>query len=396
MSLPIIRLLGAQNIFVSGVFSKGPESHFYFSIISKSRYLNETIIFREIDYELDQIQALINFGKQQKDNPVIFLASDKDMIFTSKYREILKDYFLFTLPPHDVLDTILNKDKFIPFAQKENLPIPKSKEIFGKELMSNSRYFEFPFILKPSWRDINWLNYFGRQKVLYINCEKDIEDNLDKIDSLDIKFLIQEIIPGRESNIFCSFAILNNNSDPIEIGHCKKIRQYPRGFGNTALAEPIFDDELEALSIKIFKILNLKGYASIEYKKDPRDEKFKIMEVTPNRFNRQFAVTNIIGLNLPYSLYNFEVGNDYELPKTIYRKTRWVSEVNEIRAFRSYIISKEYTPISWLKELKRIGLFEIFDKKDLKPFLQLITKTISKIFILSLYRLKSKKGYPNY
>lgn len=206
---------------------------------------------------------------------------------------------------------------------------------------------------------------------------------------LNTNLLIQEIIAGNERNILCSFAILDNSSNPLEIGHCRKIRQSPKHFGNTALAEPIIDDELEELSLSIFKALKLKGYASIEYKKDPRDEKLKILEITPNRFNRQFAVTNLKGLNLPYALYNFELGIKHKSSKIISAKAKWVSEVNELRSIRSYIFSKEYSLTKWAKELKNVQWFEIFDRKDIKPFIILLSKSIKITFIKLFYMLKN-------
>lgn len=161
MALPIIRLLATKNIQVSGLFGKGPVYHFYSNIIRHSKYLKEKIYFNDSAYESGLIEALVEFGKEQKEKPVIFLASDQDMIITSRYREILKDYFLFTMPSHNMLETLLNKEKFIDLAYEKNLPIPKSKKILsGKEIEEATEDFEFPFIIKPSWRDDNWLLKF--------------------------------------------------------------------------------------------------------------------------------------------------------------------------------------------------------------------------------------------
>lgn len=374
MSLPIIRLLGVKELNITALFSN---HRFYTEIIQQSKYIKEKIFFDNNSYESELINCLLKYGEKQKIKPVLFLASDQDMIITSKNRELLKELYSFTLPPHNLLESILNKESFIDLATKNKLPIPKSKYLdSSKGLLDIIKDFDYPFIIKPSWRNNVWLKYFREQKVIYINSKDDLDSKLHLLSKINVKFLVQEIIPGDENNIFCTFAVLDTNSNPLEIGSCKKIHQYPPYFGNTSLAKTIEDEELEETSKNIFQQLNLIGYSSIEYKKDPRDGKLKILEITPNRFNRQFAVTSLSGQNLPYTLYNFETGGDIKPTAKLITNKLWMSEVNELRAIKSYLSSKEFSLIKWIYNIFNIRIFEIFSIKDIKPFLTLIKKTL--------------------
>ncbi len=392
MSLPIIRSLGIKGIDITACFGLSNKLTPYHSIVKGSKYIKEKIYFEEDNYSANLITSLISYSKTQKEKPVLFLASDQDLISCSENRISIQDYFHFTLPPHELIDKLLNKEKFIDLAISNDLTIPKSKKIIsGKEIILASKEFRFPFIIKPSWRNNEWLNKFKEQKLFYINNATDLWATSDLIKNIKTNFFMQEIITGGETNILCSFAILDNNSDPIELGFCRKLRQYPKDFGNTSLAEPIYDKELEKLSIEIFKKLKLAGYASIEFKRDPINNNLKIIEITPNRFNRQFAVTNIIGLNLPYALYNFELGNNHKSKRKVYSNLKWVSEVNEFRTIKSYIRSKEYSQFGRLKGLKKIGWFEIFDKKDFRPFFILVIDKFKKTMGFK-YIIKNKKN----
>lgn len=365
VALPIIRSLGRKDIDVTGIFSSGKRYHFYSGIIRNSKYMKRRICFDESAYESELINTLVEWGKKCGTQSTLFLASDQDMIAVSKHRDQLKEYFLFLLPPHETLIGLLNKHRFVRVAQNCGLPIPKSAVAFcGEDIEEATREFEFPFIIKPSWRDNDWLDRFGEQKVFQVNSRTDLKE-------MDTEFVVQEVIPGNERNIFCSFAVLDVDSNPIEMGHCRKIRQHPRHFGNTSLAETIQDDDLGFVSTGVFKKLGLKGYASIEYKRDPRDNQLKIIEVTAGRFNRQFAVTGLAGMNLPYTLYNYLVGADIKPAKAESGNARWASEVNELRSMKAYVSSKEYSLLSWVKELGNVKCYEIFDKKDLVPFVAL-------------------------
>lgn len=373
MALPIIRLLGNENITITTVFGISNKKSLYQSLINKSKFINKKIFFDESNYAHNLIEKLIQSARELDHKPVLFIASDTDLDIISSYRYILSEYFLFSLPSDKIINEILNKDKFIELAEKLNLPTPKAVKISDiSELSETNFYFNFPFIIKPSWRTIEWLKKFKEKKVFVINNENDLVQCINSLMDFPSEYFVQELIEGPDSNIYCSFAILNKNSEPISMVFCQKLTQYPPQFGNTSISRPVIREELSHLSKKIFKKLGLVGYASIEYKFDERDNTFKIIEVTPNRFNRQFATTTIQGLNLPYVLYCFETGLPVTNNVLKESKKLWLSEVNEIRRIRFYEKKKIKEYFNLLVNLFRVKVFEIFDMEDIKPFLFLL------------------------
>lgn len=379
MSLPIIRSLGQCGVEITACFGFGKYPSRFQDIIKCSKYIKKSIFFDEANYENSLIEALMTHGKSQNFKPVLFISSDQDLEIISRNRQQISDYYHFSLPEHDLIDKLLCKEKFIDLAINYKLPIPKSKKINDiNNILSAVNNFNYPFIIKPSWRNNDWLFKFKSEKTFYIKTREDLLYLASRLKNIKTNFLIQEIIPGPESNIFCVFAVLDKHSEPIEIGTCRKIRQYPKDFGNTSIAELISNKEIEELSRKIFKKLKLIGYASIEFKFDPSVEDFKIIEITPNRFNRQFMVTNIIGLNLPFSLYKMEIGLENNIPDFKIKERFWISEVNEIRTFKDYLKSNEFSFLEYLKLILKVRKFEIFDFRDIKPFILLIINYVKK------------------
>lgn len=379
MALPIIRLLGNKNINITSVFGISNKKSLYQSLISKSKFIHQKIFFDESNYAIDLIEKLIQSARKLDHKPVLFIASDTDLEIISGYRNHLSKYFLFSLPPDKIINGILNKDKFIELAAKFNLPIPKSVRISNiSELGETNFNFNYPFIIKPSWRNNEWLNIFKEKKVFVINNEKEFVQCIKSLKDFPSEYIVQELIAGPDSNIYCSFAILDRNSEPLSMGFCQKITQYPPQFGNTSIARPIVEEnikqEISSLSKEVFKKLGLVGYASIEFKLDEQDNSFKIIEVTPNRFNRQFAVTAIERLNLPYDLYQFELGRNVTKKSIKYSKKFWLSEVNEIRRIRFYEKKKIKECFNLFMNLFKVKVFEIFDMRDIKPFLSLFMK----------------------
>lgn len=372
MSLPIIRSLGKKGVYITAVFGRGKFRSPYQSIISESKFIKEKIFFDETDYEDSLISVLCEYGKKQEIKPVIFLASDTDLQIISKNRDKLSGYYHFSLPPHNLIEKLLHKEDFIDLAIEKGFDIPYSVKIQNfDELEEITRTFNFPFIIKPSWRDNDWLNKFKEKKLFLINSLSDLKAFQETAANLNCNFLVQQLISGSEENIYCTFSIVDKNSDIIQMGCCRKIRQYPKNFGNTSVAQTCSNGQVEKLTESVIKKLNAVGYISIEYKYDPNDNKYKIIEITPNRFNRQFLVTDILGLNLPYTLYLMELGHIIEYSKTNIKKGNWLSEVNEIRTFKNY--RNEFRFLNYFNTLLHTRRMEIFSITDPKPFLKLVS-----------------------
>ncbi|MCL6495318.1 MAG: hypothetical protein K6T54_11140 [Ignavibacterium sp.] len=381
MALPVIRLLGQNNINVDAIFGNRKTKANYQILIKKSKYIKNALFFDENEYEENLINLLIEYGQKCKLKPVLFLASDTVLNYVSANRDKLKEFYHLTLPPHSVINQILCKEKFIELATKLDLPIPKSfKTTEIKSIYDMLHKIPYPFIIKPSWRTNSWLEKFKELKVFKINNSKELDLVIKQLEEFETYYLVQEIISGNDDQIYCSFAILNHYSEPIEIGFCRKVTQFPTHFGNTSIATPFYDEHLKQLSEVIYKKLNLVGYASIEFKLDPSDNEYKIIEITPNRFNRQFAVTTLNGLNLSFQLYRFELN----LPpvKTNFKKSKnfWMSETNEIRRIKGLKQKKLKEIFLLVRRIIKTRIFEIFDLRDIKPFTVLIKNQFKSYF----------------
>jgi predicted ATP-grasp superfamily ATP-dependent carboligase len=379
VALPIIRSLGRIGVPIVAAFGQGKNQSLFQDIVSKSRYINETIYFDEEDYEQSLLKILITFGVKQEFKPVIFLASDTDLEIISKNRNELADYYYFSLSSNKMIKDLLNKEKFIDLAFESGIEIPSSIRINNlDELENQTKNFSFPYIIKPSWRDNNWLLKFREKKVFQINSTEDLNLFRETVKDVRSEFIIQQLITGVEENIYCTFCILDKNSDILQIGCCQKIRQYPKNFGNTSIARTFFSKQLEDITVNIVKSLKLVGYVNIEFKFDGVDKKFKIIEITPNRFNRQFLITDILGLNLPFALYQMELDKVTKHNGLKAVKGSWLSEVNEIRTFKDYKV--EYALLKFIITLLNVRRMEIFSIKDTKPFFKFLYVGIRNVF----------------
>lgn len=90
-------------------------------------------------------------AKELKLKPVLCTGADDYVVFISKYRAELSDYYLFLFPEHSLIETILDKHKMYELAVKHNIPCPKTYVIEHKgQLEEAILNLGFPCILKPT------------------------------------------------------------------------------------------------------------------------------------------------------------------------------------------------------------------------------------------------------
>lgn len=366
-----IRSLGRKGIPVTCVFGQGALGG-YAPVVGSSRFVSEKYTFDESDYEGSLVSCLCHIGKSYGRKSVLFPTSDIDMIVVSANRDILQEYYHLLMPSHELLSNLLSKDWFYPFAKARGIPIPRTFRIESKEDIDHiAREVAYPCIIKPAWRDEAWQARFGNLKVIISNGAEELRTNFRRLYDQFKELMVQEIVRGGESNIICTFTFLDERSNPRGMFTSSKIRQFPPHFGNSSLVRRVSEPRVEELTTRICKQLGLVGYVSIEFKKDDTDGEFKVIEMTPCRFNRQTGLSDDAGFSIPYVWYCHVLNMPVESAPTTSACT-WVSEINEVRAFLDYWRNGEYTVAEWMRSYKHVSCCELFAKDDPCPFIMLL------------------------
>jgi len=380
MALSVMRSLGRRRIPVNAFFGRNEHNSPYNMIVRHSRYIDKSYHFEESRYAENMISLLMDTGRKSGHKSVLFPVSDQDMIIISEHRQSLSDHYHLLMPEHEVLDTLLSKEKFYPFASVHDLPIPQTFFPSELDIVRISRTIEYPCIMKPSWRDGHWLDLFHNTKVIICCTPAELIHNYQRLYTLGYQMLIQEIVSGDETNISCSFTYLNESSEMLGVVVCRKIRQFPKDFGNTSLAETVADQEVVELTGSICKKLKLAGYVSIEFKRDPKSNGLKIIEITPSRINRQAGLADVAGFNIPCSWYDYLANGRVSNNERYELDIRWLSEVNELRTISSYLKNGEVTIPGLLRSYKNIRRCEVLSRDDMKPFIYLMLSGLPYLF----------------
>lgn len=179
------------------------------------------------------------------------------------------------------------------------------------------------------------------------------------------EIMVQELIPGdgQEQYAYCAFFRGGHAVAGMTVRRC---RQHPSDFGHASTyVETITLTELEEPSLRFLRAVGYYGLVEIEYKRDPRDGRYKLLDVNARTWGYH-TLGQAAGVNFPYLLYQDQVGAP--VAKVHARPgVRWIrlhtdvpNAFNDIRAGRQRM--REY-----LRSLRQVDIEAVYSFSDPLP-----------------------------
>lgn len=319
--------------------------------------------------------------------------SDPYLLFAGEYREQLERCFYLPFPGKEKIDNLINKQNLYRMAMKIGIPCPKNEVIGNIHQIDNAgERIGFPFILKPSL-PIGFKEAFG-EKALFIKNAEVLEKqkkNIENSDFRDREMIIQEYIPGGTENLYTisSYASESSKIMGYSIGH--KIRQSPPDTGTIISGKVTHVQDLFEYGQSLIQYSGYYGISNIEFKKDSRDNSFKLIEMNPRPGVWNFSAT-ASGINLPMIAYKDFYGQTNEVQQKTEKEIIWM--ITPVDCYLSLFGFKKmgYPEYSlsmsdWWKSIKGEKNDAVFNWTDPLPFVFLLLKYFSK-----LIKIKKKKG----
>lgn len=252
------------------------------SCATASNYLSHPDRFWQINDDRKLLERLIDVGSTEIRRPILLPTSDRYIEFlVDNFMALTKVFIVQNSYDPDFVFDLLEKGRFYKLCAEHAVPAPGIWHPESRDdLMSLAETIPFPCILKPKLIHLA-VEFLRGKKVLLAN-NRDEFLSMTKILPEDVGgWLVQEVIPGPESNIFLLAGYFNNNSEPVEIFTARKLRQYPPGFGSASLVESEMNTEIKNASVTFLRKIGFKGVCGTEFKYDPRDGRLKIIEINP-------------------------------------------------------------------------------------------------------------------
>lgn len=213
--------------------------------------------------------------------PLLLPTNDLFIEFVAERAERLRTRFSFAPAFEGVALDLLDKLSFHRLCQAHGIATPSVLSADSREaLYQLVDTAPLPCILKPTLIH-RAKAYLKGQKVLLVRDKAEFRMHLDRMPDGLGGWLVQEIIPGAESEITLFAGYIDASGAPKQCFTGRKLRQYPPGFGSASLVTSEPCEETLALSLNFLAKIGFRGICGTEFKRDPRDGKLKIIEINP-------------------------------------------------------------------------------------------------------------------
>jgi predicted ATP-grasp superfamily ATP-dependent carboligase len=359
--LGVIRSLGRRGIPVIGL-DPNPRQIGLFS-----RYCVGIVCPDPEKKEREYIDFLLSLGEQLNTKGVLIPTADVDVLTISKHRDKLEKYYAFPMAKLEIIEKLVNKKEFYKTLEKLDMPHPKTyfpNDI--SEVKQISKEITYPYIIKPVFSH-EFSKKFSGAKVFKVNSEEELIKAYDRAKSGGHEVVVQEVIPGSDTNMYLVGAYFNHASEPLGIFTFRRIRQYPHVFGNGALCVSVWIPEIAELCTSFLKKIKYHGIIDAELKRDPRDNKFKYIEIN-SRTGWQNRLAARCGIDLPYIAYMDAIGGNVE--KVVSQKVgvKWLYMFDDLRSSFESMSKGELSFIEWINSLRGEKEYAIFAWDDPLPF----------------------------
>ena len=355
--LGVIRGLGMRGIRSTVIYSDRREMG------RKSKYVQQEIYFPEpIEHEEEFIARLMENGVGSP-GQVLIPTSDATLAVASRNKEILQEKYRVACPDWETTRIFLDKKYTCTLAEQTGVPAPKTLlphcvedlELWGPAL-------QFPCLAKPSQSHL-FRAHFSR-KMTKVDDMDALLRAYREVEPTGVELMIQEYIPGKDS-LGANYNAFFWDGQPLYEFTAHKIRNSPPTTGSPCVVISAEIPEVIEYGRRLLGAIRYSGFACTEFKRDPRDGTYKLMEVNV-RHNLSSRLAIHCGMNFPWLEYLHICGE--KMPSANYEKgVYWIDIGRDVKSWAGRIGKDDLTLKGFFEPYLRRHVFAILDWKDPLP-----------------------------
>jgi D-aspartate ligase len=356
--LGVARSLGRRGIPVCIIDDQHSVSQF-------SRYATRTVRVKDLRDEEKTVATVLEVGERYGlQGWVLFPTRDETVAAFSRHRDELAKVFRVSTPAWETVKWAWDKKNTYELAEELGIPCPRTWNPRTPADLT-ALYPYLPLAVKPAVKE-NFF-YATGSKAWRAETPAELDDLFYKA-AQQIKaeeILVQEIIPGDGSRQYSYCAFFRDGHAHSTL-MARRIRQHPREFGRAATyVESIDVPEVEALSLRFLQAIDYYGLVEVEFKQDPRDDQFKLLDVNARTWG--FHSLGVpAGVDFPYLLFADQMGETTQ-PCKGRSGVGWLRLVTDLPTAASDFWHGHMSAGSYLRSLRSTRIESVFSAADPLP-----------------------------
>ena len=314
----------------------------------------------------DLVDYLIELAVEHGLKDWLLLPSNDHAVLTiSRNKERLGNHFKIITAAPDILENIYDKSRLLRVAENVRVPIPRT--YYALDSVPTDFALSFPVLTRGRF-GLDFYKAMGRKAFLADN----INELHEQFSLINKKFpvektLTQELIPDDGTNKTVSFAAFCVDGEILAYWMGEKVREHPVRFGTATFARSIYAKGCYIQSVPLLRALNYTGVCEVEYLKDPRDGKYKLIEINARTW-LWVGLARACGVDFATMAYEYVNAGDVTAPNDYETGTCWVNPFTDTAYALKAMLQGWLSPAAYLKSfLGGRTVSALFDKKDIRP-----------------------------
>jgi D-aspartate ligase len=293
--LAALRSLGRAGVRVFAVDHRPSALGF------RSRYAERVLAPDPVEDEEGFVAALRGLAARAESPMVVFPTHDAPLNALARN---LDDSMLAPFPAWDVLADVQRKRSQLERAAGVDVAVPETRHPgTAAEARAAAEELGLPVLVKPS-DPVGFKRRFRRQA---FRCETAAQAEDAYGSAEPFQPMVQELVPGGDDQLYSVGSYLARDGRALGVFCGRKLRQTPPGVGTCRVGEAVWVEELVDSALRLLRSFGFHGVSQVEFKRDPRDGRYKLMEINP-RLWQWHGLAAACGVDLPRIAYADLVG----------------------------------------------------------------------------------------
>jgi len=356
--LGIVRSLGRRGVPVCVIDDER-------SIARFSRYTTHALAVANLRDEDQTVQSVLEIGRRlDLEGWVLYPTRDEIVAAFARAQARLAGFFRVPTPHWDTIKWVWDKRNTYRLANELGIPTPRTWYLRDERELEQV-CSDPPFTIKPAIKEHFF--YATKAKAWRASSHAELRE-LFKRAAAQVEpgeVMIQDFIPGdgRQQFAYCAFFKQGRALGSMVV---RRTRQHPPEFGRAStFVETIELPQLEELSERFLRAINYYGLVELEYKLDPRDGQYKLLDVNGRTWGYHTLGPGA-GVDFPYLLFADQVGES--LPPCRGRAgVSWVRLVTDVPTGVLEILKGRQNWRTYLRSLRRFDVEAVFSREDPLP-----------------------------
>jgi len=318
------------------------------------------------DPQLDEeafIVFLEKLGPRLPKKAVLFPTHDQYIWAISRHAERLDPWYLIPFSRWPTMQRLHDKREQLETAWRVGVDTPKTVFVdSADDLERGAAEIGFPSIFKPV-ESLAFKTRF-RRHVLEIGSLAELREVYARVDDCGT-LMLQDIVPGGDEELYTLGSYLDAQSRPLAQFTGHKLRQHPPRFGHVSMAVSKWVPELAEAGLRLLHELGFHGVSQVEFKRDPRDGAYRLMEVNARHW-MWHSLGTASGVDLSLAAYRDAIGDPYVSPRQV-DGLKWVVSLTDARDAFSRWRRGEEKLLPWLKSYRGVKVDGLFSLRDPIP-----------------------------